>query len=873
MRYALLINKTLCIPCLLAGLFLISARPAIAQGSATQRRLPQGLAQIAAAVDTFNNRLPEEKLFLHFDKPYYAIGDTIWFKAYLFQGATHAYSPRSGLLYVELINDSSKQVKRISIPVTFGLSWGQFALEDNSFAAGNYTIRAYTRWMENFGEAVFFHRRLFIAPATLPELQARTSAASAELKRSPSAGAGAASSRDRSARQTHAAEIDLQFMPEGGWLVAGLPARIGFKAIGEDGLGQDLSGTIIDSKGNTVTTFQSLYKGMGKFDLPGASGETYTALVTLPDGRTKRFPLPAAKRSGYILRVDNRLGSDSIKVAVLASPDLVDGRTLHLVGLGRGIICFGASMRLNKAEQYGIVPKSAFPSGIAHFTLFDDAAAPLCERITYIDHDDDLKIRLVTDKDAYTPRDSISLHILVTNAQGQPLTGSFSLAVTDNSQVRTDYHRAENIVSRLLLTSGLNGTVETPSWYLSSHTEETWQALDALLLTQGWTGYQWKDIFHEHRDPPYAAEPGFRVTGTVTNLLNRPVHNAKVSLIGMGRMELAMDTVTGDDGRFLFYKFPPLDSAGFVLQARNAKGNSMGLGLTVDEFKPPVLPASPARPAEEGFEGGTDSTLFRYVQNNEAIQNAKDPYGGRYKTLQKVVVRATPIIRGSHNLNGAGQADQVIDEQTILKAGKVTLKDLLLQNVKGFRITYSKTGIEEYMFFQDHLRFVIDGLNLSRFGAGQERETLEFLTAEDIVGIEVMHTPKNTAGYNSTFLSSRQLMTAGREIAFIEITTRSGNGIFMKKTPGVVTYRPMPVSWPQAFYSPRYPVKQETSGSKPADLRATIHWQPSVITNKEGQAFASFYSADTPSTYTIIVQGSDMDGNVGIGTKQITISR
>jgi len=853
--------------CLLAGLFFLSGRSSLAQAPASSAQLSQGIGQIVAAVDTFNRQLPEEKLFLHFDKPYYAAGDTIWFKAYLFGGSTHAYSPWSGLLYVELVNDSDQQVKRISVPVSFGLSWGQLALDENVFPPGSYSIRAYTRWMENFGEDAFFHRRLFIAPSNLPELMARQRPSG---RKAHSSGPLVSS--------TKPIHIDLQFMPEGGWLVAGLPSRVGFKATGDDGLGRDIKGTILDSKDDTITRLQSLYKGMGVFELRPQPGERYTASIELPDGSTQRFPLPAARKSGYVIRVENNRGADSLRVSVLISPDRIDARSFHLIGLSRGTVCFGANMRLNRAEEDGIVPKSAFPSGIAHFTLFDDVGEPVCERLAYIDHRDELNIQLTTDKDSYFTRDSIPLHLRVTTAEGQPVAGSFSLAVTDDAQVRTDNSLAGNIVSHMLLTSGLKGYVETPAWYLATRTEESWQALDALLLTQGWTGYHWKDILQGHRQPVYAAETEFRITGKVTNLVNGPVKNAKVTLIGAGRTQLAMDTVTGTDGRFVFSNFPPMDSTGFVIQARNVNGKSFGIDVTMDELKPPVFVVAPDPFTLNGDDPDRDSVFLRYVKDNSSIQDGKDPYGNRYKILQKVVVRANPVIRGSNNLNGAGQADQVIDEATIQKAGKTNLKSLLLTSVKGFRIAYSKTGIEQYMLFQNNLQIVIDGLRLSRFGAGQERETLEFLTAEDIAGIEVMYNPGNTARYNATNVGggrSKGMGGMGRQYAFLEITTRSGNGIFMKKSPGMTTFRPIPVSWPQAFYCPRYPVRQDGAGAngRPEDLRSTIHWQPSVITDKAGQTTTSFYSADRPSTYTIIIQGSDMDGNIGFGVKQISITR
>ena len=119
---------------------------------------PISLQSIIAAVDTFNVTFPAEQLYLHFDKNDYAIGDTVWFKAYLVKRSTHEYSPLSGIIYVELISDSNRVVKRFSFPAAYGVSWGQISLAKEDVAEGSYFIRAYTNWMQNFGDEYFFQR-------------------------------------------------------------------------------------------------------------------------------------------------------------------------------------------------------------------------------------------------------------------------------------------------------------------------------------------------------------------------------------------------------------------------------------------------------------------------------------------------------------------------------------------------------------------------------------------------------------------------------------------------------------------------------------------------------------------------------------------
>ncbi len=121
------------------------------------------LLKVTASSDSLTHTRPAEKLYLQFDKPYYAIGDTIWFKAYLFNAAYFTASDKSGILYVDIANDSSKIVKRFSMPVGTGLGWGNISLDEKEFNAGTYTIRAYTKWMRNFGDDYFFSKTFYVA--------------------------------------------------------------------------------------------------------------------------------------------------------------------------------------------------------------------------------------------------------------------------------------------------------------------------------------------------------------------------------------------------------------------------------------------------------------------------------------------------------------------------------------------------------------------------------------------------------------------------------------------------------------------------------------------------------------------------------------
>src|SRR5690606_9626943 len=86
---------------------------------------------------------PTEKVHLHFDNPYYALGDTIWFKSYLADGQ-NIPSDISKVLYVDIISESDSLIKSLKLPVINTSSYGHFILDPQLYSPGNYRFRAYT---------------------------------------------------------------------------------------------------------------------------------------------------------------------------------------------------------------------------------------------------------------------------------------------------------------------------------------------------------------------------------------------------------------------------------------------------------------------------------------------------------------------------------------------------------------------------------------------------------------------------------------------------------------------------------------------------------------------------------------------------------
>jgi hypothetical protein len=92
----------------------------------------------------------------------------------------------------------------------------------------------------------------------------------------------------------------------------------------------------------------------------------------------------------------------------------------------------------------------------------------------------------------------------------------------------------------------------------------------------------------------------------------------------------------------------------------------------------------------------------------------------------------------------------------------------------------------------------------------------------------------------------------------------------LKTTPGTYHYRPLPFTLPKEFYRPKYTEKNNTVDLG-SDLRSTIHWEPNVITDKNGKATISFFSADKPGDYTVIIEGTNMTGDLGYKRDKIKV--
>jgi len=866
------------------------------------------LKKILQQIEKYRLQYPQEKIHLHMDKPYYAIGDNIWFKAYVVNAEKNELSDLSKILYVELINDKDSVKQSIALPMKMGLTWGDFSLTD-SLKEGNYRIRAYTNWMRNFGEEYFFDKTFTIGNSISNTVltqadytyskEAKGQKVMASLNyadmegqplinkevtyqvvldfRTILRGKGTTDSKGnllvsfinnqpfilKSGKilttirldnkisasknfpvKSTSNETDVKFFPEGGDMINGIDTRLAFKALGSDGLGVAVSGYISDQNNARISEFKSEHAGMGSFRIKPVVSDTYIAHITFEDGSEKAIPLPKVKAQGYVLTTDNS-DPDELRIWVTTTKlDLPDSE-LTLIAQSNGQVQFISKNKMNSSTFSGAIPKSRFPTGILQLTLFSPKNEPIAERLVFINHSDFLKINLSTNKPEFQKREKVKLMLDVNDPKGKPTLASFSIAIVDETKVPVDEASETSIISNLLLSSDLKGFIEQPNYYFTETNADKARELDNLLLTQGWRRFEWKNILsNNYPSLVYQPEKSMQVSGKVTSLTGKPVIGGKVTLFSSSGTSFLLDTLTDNNGVFRFDNLYFNDSTKFIVQARNEK-DKKNVEILLDRIPAQLVTKNKN---EAMLEVNVNKSMFTYLKNSRAQYDDLKRNGliTRNILLDEVkVVDTKVLVKNSSNLNGAGRADAVITAEQLQNCFNIA--QCLQGRVAGIMVMNGIVYSTRSMSFSGPvpMQLVLDGTFL-------EPEFLSSINPNDVESIEVLK-----SGFSSAIYGLRGYG------GVLIITTKRGedNRGYRTYAPGIMGYNPKGFYKGREFYSPNY--DDPEINSKIADLRTTIYWNPNVVSDSTGKASVEFFNSDGSGNYKAIVEGINVNGTIG----------
>ena len=454
--------------CLLSVAALFHAPAAFPQGNSAD--LDSLLTRMARAI-RHTRAVPQEKVYLHFDNTGYYMGEKIRFKAYVVRADDRTPTPMSRVLHVELLNPGGDIVQRRKLKVDGqGQAHGDFDL-DSIYATGFYEVRAFTRYMANWGTEACFSRvfPVFRKPRAegryVPELDERS-----YRHRLPDT---------RQEDTLHTGKLHAAFYPEGGDLVEGLPARVAFLVSGGKGARTAGNATVVDGTGRTVCEAVTDSLGRGVFSLPEARGEM---VLRLPGrrGRAREFPLPVPRKEGCALAAELER-EDSVAFNLRATT-AHRGRLLAYALMNYGRVCACDTFTVGERGMRKAFPRERLPKGVSQFTVFDPDGRILCERLFFIPPQPDPKdiIHIAPPETPLTPCGKVRVELRTRPG------ARFSFAAMDRA---TLCHGKEGQVKTwMLLASELKGYIHRPEYYFEADDREHRKAADLLMMTQGWRG-------------------------------------------------------------------------------------------------------------------------------------------------------------------------------------------------------------------------------------------------------------------------------------------------------------------------------------------------------------------------------------------------
>lgn len=766
--------------------------------------------------------MPQEKVYLHVDRSYYAAGESIWFKSYLTLGSFHEPSLLSQTVYVELLNSQGRIIQNLKLYSPDGFSSGHFDLPD-TLSSGDYLLRAYTNWMKNFDESYFFHRKINIWNNQSSEDVA-----------------------------VHQGDLDVQFFPEGGDLVNGVLSKVAFKATGPDGLGKVVKGKIIDDE-NVIAEFESNRLGMGAFAIIPQSGKQYRVYI---EGVNQELFLPKPKNTGIVMTVTNSPRSEVVIIKIQASDNLEMG-TIFLLAQTRGLICASSRVDLSEKIVYAKIPKKEFPSGIAQITALDKEGNPLAERLVFIDHQDHINLTISTEKSIYGPRDSVRVNIQAKNKEGLPVLANLSLSVFDSDQVIQDENK-ENIQSNLLISSELKGHIESPGYYFNPNNPDREEALDFLMMTQGWRRFQIKDLLNaESKKAAFRVEKGLTIKGKLLDKKNdSPINEGLVSYLSLFPFTDSKTVKTSSNGEFEINDLVYFDSTKVILEGKSKNGR-IPVSLDVEQFyQSPLIKylwTSSYNPSVDFKKSFVSKSIER--QNIEKAFSFDDSD----IALEGVEVQGKKIIErySGPRIYGDGSVKMKV-------AGNPALENLEhpLDLVKGRVAGVMVWGSGQVW------KVLIRGVGSINSDTGP------LIMVDDIpIAIENLYTipVMEIESYTVWKGPDTAIFGARGSNGVIGFYTKKGIPQAPVATVEKEILAPKGYHIEREFYSPKYHLKDQND-PKP-DRRITLFWEPYIQTDSLGNASVMFYNHDVETVVQMEIEGISISGKPAYSKFQYTISK
>ena len=744
----------------------------------------------------------QEKIFVHTDKNFYVAGEIIWFKLYNTDASFHLPIDISKVGYVEVIDRNNKPILQAKIELKNGHGNGSFYIP-TSINSGNYKLRAYTNWMKNYSPDFFFEKTITLI----------NSHKATEQNLTP-----------------NTAPIRIQFFPEGGNLVNNIQSKVAFKITGEDGKGvEEFTGTITDENNHTLLQFEPLKFGMGSFYFTPQTGHEYKVLLLTADGKRTTANLPKANNEGYVMQLNNETNN---QVSISVTTNIASAGNMYLFVHTRQSIKSITAASLQNGQATFTIDKDKLGDGISSFTLFNSDRQPICERLFFKYPQKKLNIQAETNKQIFNLRDKINVHIRSSDEKGTEQAADMSMAVykVDSLQSLDD----NTISSYFWLNSDLKGTIESPGYYFNNPDKTTIEALDNLLLTQGWRRFNWDAVLHK-QTPTFSFAPeynGHILSGKVVQTLTGAIGKDIEGYLSIPGTRTHFTSAHSDSNGVIYFEMREMLGSSEIIVQTNPLTDSLYRIEMNNPFSSSFSNTSiPEYRISKMFSNTLlDQSISMQVQN--IFTNDK-----RNQLLLPELDTAAFYINPTDRY--------LLDNYTRFTTMEEVLREyvskIMVRKKKGvFNIPVM--DIAGHQYFEANPLTLVDGVPVFDMNKVMEFDPLKIKKLEVVNG--------------------RYFSGSSYYDGIMNWTTYKGdlNGIELDQHATVIDYEGLQLQ--REFYAPSYEDEQQRISHLP-DFRSTLYWLPNLTTNAFGKQEVTFYTSDLPGKYVAIVQGNTANGTLG----------
>ena len=841
-------------------LFLVLlALPLHAQSEETARIL----SYIQKAMN-FNKVVPQEKVYLHFDNMGYFENETLWFKAYVTRTYDGHASDLSKVLYVELLNPTGDVLQTLKYPIdSLGQSHGEMKL-DTILGSGLYEVRAYTRYMTNWGTNAVFSRviPIFKTPKTEGDYSDLTIATIPYHNRLPNRRDPLDSLYVRAAGEGVYTDdlmktISVKFYPEGGDLIAGKKCRVAMLAVDDNGHPHEGEGFVMNERGDVLASVQTDTLGRGVFELVPDTGKLTFQMRNLKKSTRRSvqyFTLPEAKKEGCTLHVD---AVNENMLATLQCSDGICGSMLGYVIMHDGNIYRCDTLTAAPLMEIEL-DRQAMPEGVNQMTVFDSRGAIMAERLFFLcpkpDKGDSIRVTAITQR--LKPCGKVEMELKTRPNANLSFSAMDAKTMTNGKQ--------GNMKTWMLLSSEVRGYIHNVDYYFEADDEAHRRNADLLMLTQGWRRYDWRLMSEKYTfRKAQPIEDQFYLDGQLkVYRKHNPVSNVRmyVSLYNEKGQSLIGNAVTDAEGNYAF-KMPFLDgewkmciyTTRDIKKKDKEKEKRKTYYVGIDrQFSPnpryltpsettilhPLAPnAFVKKPFEELEE---EDEFIPITEKDYVLQNVTVKAKRKYFTNDNWRFKNEEY--GKQYASLYYNADRELDK--ILDRGEPApyIHDFILQKLKDRLGKYNYIPRDTKAFTSERIFYVIDN---------NDRSVSSPVYLDEVKSIYIVFNEMISPTIENawTFIDNPKLNIIVYLYCHHLFSSESNKGLRRTYFQGF--------NQASTFRTEDYSVIPPM-----ADFRRTIWWQPDITTDDEGKAKVEFFNNSTCEEMYISVEGMTQDGKV-----------